>query len=89
MNGSSSEGISARRHIRLFNLQYDYGLSANRPLLIDETGLPEETPLSEISVSWHGPGALEIALQWFETEFGITFEEERRVMSVFTVKRRE
>ena len=89
MNGSSSAGCSARDHIRSFNLQHDYRLTAKRPVLINETGLPDETPLSEITVSWHGPGALKIAQRWFEEEFGITFVEERRVMLVFTVKRRE
>ena len=89
MNGSSSTGCSARDHIRYFNLQHDYRLTAKRPVLINETGLPDETPLSEITVSWHGREALKIAQRWFEEEFGITFVEERRVMPVFTVKRRE
>ena len=89
-SGSNSAGNSAGDHFRHFNFCRDRQLTARKVLLVDETGIPEETPLTEISVNWYGPDDVlyEIAREWFEREFGITFVEGRRRMPVFEVRKK-
>lgn len=88
--GRNTAGISVQEHFRQFNWSRDQYLTARKTLLVDDTGIPEETPLTEIVVNWYGPDETlyEIAREWFEREFGITFVEGRRWMAVFDVRKK-
>ena len=72
----------------------DYDLRANKILIIDETGLSrkdssgEDLYVSSASPYWRGDECVEMARQWFKEQFGVTFTEETRPMTVYTVQRR-
>ena len=76
----------------------DYDLGADRIMVIDETGLPSEPAegqseqsiaVSSASPYWRGNESIEIAKRWFIEQFGVTFDEEIRLMVVHVVHKRE
>jgi hypothetical protein len=76
----------------------DYDLTADKIIIIDETGLPSEPekghPSDSIAVSsespyWGGEESIEIAKKWFFEQFGITFIEEIRPMRVYIVRKQQ
>ena len=81
-----------------FHYYQDYNLTANKIIIIDETGLPSEPakgqPPESVAVSsesayWGGEESIEIAKKWFKEQFGVTFTEEIRPMTVYIVQKRE
>ena len=76
---------------------YWQDLTANKVIIVDETGLPSEPPVpprQESAVSsespyWGGDESIEIAKKWFKEQFGVTFIEETRPMTVYVVRRRQ
>ena len=82
------------------SLEYwqDYNLTANKIIIVDETGLPtdpsfgsasEKSAVSSESPYWGGEESIEIAKKWFKEQFGITFSEEIRPMTVYVVRKRQ
>jgi len=81
-----------------FAYYQNYDLTANKIIIIDETGLPSE-PIEgqsdeSVAVSselpyWRGDESIEMARTWFREQFGVTFTEEVRPMTVQVVRRRE
>ena len=76
----------------------DYNLTAKKIIIVDETGLPTEPPVGppreEFAVSsespyWGGDESIEIAKKWFKEQFGVTFSEEIRLMTVYVVRKRQ
>lgn len=72
----------------------DYNLTARGLLIVDETGLstkardPQSIAVSIESPCWvGGRETLEIAKRWFAEEFGVTFTEETRPVTVYVVRR--
>ena len=72
-------------------------LNANKIIIVDETGLPSEDPVgasreksavSSESPYWGGQESIEIAKKWFKEQFGVTFTEEIRPMTVHIVRKR-
>ncbi|MCK4795391.1 MAG: zf-HC2 domain-containing protein, partial [Desulfobacteraceae bacterium] len=62
----------------------DYNLTANKLIIVDETGLPSAPPVgparekSAVSCEspyWGGDESIEIAKKWFKEQFGVTFTE--------------
>ncbi len=81
-----------------FAYYQDYNLTAKRLIIIDETGIPSEPAegqsLNSIAISsespyWGGHESIEIARKWFEEQFGVTFTEETRAMTVYEVRKRD
>ena len=81
-----------------FAYYQDYDLGADRIMVIDETGLPSEPAegqseqsiaVSSASPYWRGNESIEIAKRWFMEQFGVTFDEEIRLMVVHVVHKRE
>lgn len=73
------------------------GLTAEGILIIDETGLPSEPAEAghpeSVAVSSETPllmgkESIEIARKWFKEQFGVTFTEETRPMTVYIVRKR-
>jgi len=72
-------------------------LNADKTIIVDETGLPSEPPVpprQESAVSsespyWGGDESIEIAKKWFKEQFGVTFTEETRPMTVYLVRKRQ
>jgi len=73
------------------------GLTAEGIFIIDETGLPSEpaeagrpesVAVSSESPYWGGKESIEIARKWFKEQFGVTFAEETRPMTVYVVRKR-
>jgi len=94
----NSNPHSMRHLLESFAYYQDYDLTAKQTIIIDETGLPSESvesPFDEsIAVSsaspyWHGDKIIETARQWFKEQFGVTFIEETRLMTVYVVRKRE
>jgi len=76
----------------------DYNLTAKKIIIVDETGLPTEPPVGpsreESAVTsespyWGGDESIEIAKKWFAEQFGVTFSEEIRPMTVYVVRKRQ
>jgi hypothetical protein len=76
----------------------DLALTADRIIVVDETGLPSEPvkgqPPESVAVSsespfWGGDESIEIAKKWFAEQFGVTFSEEIRPMTVYVVRKRQ
>jgi len=81
-----------------FTYYQNYDLNANGIIIIDETGLPSEpiegqsdesVAVSSESPYWRGDESIEMARTWFREQFGVTFTEEVRPMTVQVVRRRE
>lgn len=93
-----------------FNRLQNHRLTADHPIIADQTGLPEppewdrdrysteqgyrDEVLDKYFVAtdspWFaGPESRHMARQWYETEFGITFEEQTQPMTVHVVRRKE
>ncbi|MBW7989503.1 MAG: hypothetical protein FVQ84_05735 [Planctomycetes bacterium] len=75
----------------------DYNLTANKIIIIDETGLPlepkerqsrESVAVSSESPFWGGEESIEIAKKWFKEQFSVTFTEENHPMKVYVVRKR-
>lgn len=75
----------------------DIGLTAEGIFIIDETGLPskpaeagrpESVAVSSESPYWGGKESIGIAKKWFKEQFGVTFTEETRPMTVYVVRKR-
>jgi len=76
----------------------DLALTADRIIIVDETGLPSEpkegqsresVAVSSESPFWGGDESIEIAKKWFKEQFGVTFSEEIRPMTVYVVRKRQ
>jgi hypothetical protein len=76
----------------------DYDLSAKKIIIVDETGMPSEPAEGQsrksVAVSsqapyWGGHESIEIARKWFKEQFGVTFTEEIRAITVYEVCKRE
>jgi len=87
---------SMKQLFESFAYYQDYGLTANKIIIVDETGLPTESPVGpsrvESAVSsespyWGGDESIEIAKKWFTEQFGVTFSEEIRPMTVYVVRK--
>ena len=75
----------------------DLDLGAEGPIVVDETGLPQTVDRDDAgrlgassaeSPYWGGEGAVELAREWFEEEFGITFIEDVRPMTLHVLRAR-
>lgn len=56
------------------------------PLIVDQTGFKEK--VSSESPQWDGTEALDLARQWFQEQFGITFTEETRTVTTYVVQKK-
>jgi hypothetical protein len=81
-----------------FAYYQNYDLNANGIIIIDDTGLPSEpiegqsdesVAVSSASPYWRGDESIEIARKWFKEQFGVTFTEEIRPMTVRVVRKHE
>jgi len=69
-------------------------LTSTAILIVNETGLSdkdstgEDLYVSSASPYWRGDECIEMARQWFKEQFGVTFTEETRPMTVYSVQRR-
>ena len=81
----------------IFAYWQDYDLNADKIIIVDKTGLPSEPakgqPPESVAVSsespyWGGNESIEIAKKWFKKQFGVTFTEEIRPMTVYIVQKR-
>ncbi len=93
-----SSGSSAQSMEDLFNgfVYYQgYDLEAKGIVIVDETGIRSElrpneessgVAVSSASPYWRGEESIEIAKRWFKEEFGVTFTEEIRPMTVYVVQ---
>jgi hypothetical protein len=81
-----------------FAYYQNYDLSANGIIIIDDTGLPSEpiegqsdesVAVSSASPYWRGDESIEMARKWFREQFGVTFTEEIRPMSIRVVRRKQ
>ena len=68
------------------------------PIIVDETGIQSvpdrEGDWASVAVSsenplWRGEGAAEMAREWFEEQFGVTFTEEVRPIAIHVVRRKD
>jgi hypothetical protein len=75
----------------------NYDLNAKGIIIINDTGLPSEpiegqsdetVAVSSASPYWRGDEIIEMAREWFEEQFGVTFTEETRPMTIHVVRRR-
>jgi hypothetical protein len=87
---------SMKQLFESFAYYQDYGLTANKIIIVDETGLPSEpkegqsresVAVSNESPFWGGDESIEIAKKWFKEQFGVTFSEEIRPMTVYVVRK--
>jgi hypothetical protein len=73
----------------------DMDLAARGIIIVDETGLPEKDSegrranASCDSPYWGGGASIEMAKRWFEEQFGVTFSEETREMTVYVIRRKD
>ena len=69
-------------------------LTSTAILIVNETGLSdkdstgEDLYVSSASPYWQGEEIIDMARQWFKEQFGVTFTEETRPMTVYSVQRR-
>jgi len=89
---------SVRELFEGFVYYQDYHLSADKIVIVDETGLPSEpkegespgsVAVSSVSPYWRGDESIAIARKWFEEQFGITFTEQTRPMTVHIVRKQQ
>ncbi|HUU17036.1 MAG TPA: hypothetical protein VMW72_07810 [Sedimentisphaerales bacterium] len=87
---------SVRELFEGFVYYQDYHLSADKIIIIDETGLPSEpeeggssgsVAVSSVSPYWRSDESIAIARKWFKEQFGITFTEQTRPMTVHIVRK--
>jgi len=92
----SSSPHSMKHLLEGFAYYQNYDLGENRIIVIDETGLPSESAegqseesvaVSSASPYWRGAESIEIARRWFREQFGVTFTEEIRTVTVYLVRR--
>jgi hypothetical protein len=89
---------SVRELFESFAYYQDYHLSADKIVIVDETGLPSEpaegqsvesVAVSSVSPYWRGDESIPIARKWFAEQFGITFTEQTRPMTVHIVRKQQ
>ena len=94
----SSNPHTMKHLLESFAYYQDYDLGADRLIIVDETGLPSESAegrseesvaVSSASPYWRGDESIEIAKKWFRENFGVTFNEEIRPVTVHVVRKRE
>ena len=94
---STSSPHSIKHLFEIFAYWQDLDLNADKIIIIDKTGLPSEPKegqsresiaVSSASPFWGGDESIEIAKKWFKEQFGITFTEESRPMTVYIVWKR-
>jgi len=88
----SSSPHSMKHLLESFAYYQNYDLGEDRIILIDETGLPSEPSEGQsqesIAVSSASPyWPFEIAKGWFREQFGVTFAEEIRNVTIHLVRR--
>jgi len=96
---ASGRGAFSMKHLlESFAYYQDYDLTAKNIIIVNETGLPlestagstsEESAVSSESPYWGGDESIEIAKKWFAEQFGVTFTEETRPMTIYVVRKRE
>ncbi|MBN2591818.1 MAG: hypothetical protein JXA96_18265 [Sedimentisphaerales bacterium] len=71
--------------------QQDSGIESNdeKMVIVNETGLVEDIPMSFEDAFWPGAEGLELAKKWFEEQFGVTFTEETRAMKTYVIRKKE
>ncbi len=83
--------------LKNFMLHQDEDLKADKIIIIDETGIKSkpDTPddWDSVAVSsegpcWKGDEAIKMARKWFKEEFGVTFTEKTRPMTIHVVRRK-
>lgn len=91
----ASAGHAIDELVQNFNMDQNSDWQAKGVLIEDQTGLPHRfdgseyrsvTPLSAEVPYWGGSESLPLARKWFAEEFGITFTEETRLMTVYEVR---
>ncbi len=94
----SSNPTSLKHLFESFAYYQDYNLQADKIIIIDETGLPSTPepgqPETSVAVSsanpnWQGQKCIDMARQWFLKEFGVTFTQETRMMTVYEVQHKQ
>ncbi len=95
---STSSPHSIQNLFDSFAYLQDLDLNADKIIIIDQTGLPSEPKegqsresiaVSSASPFWGGEESIEIAKKWFAEQFGVTFSEEIRPMTIYVVRRRQ
>lgn len=92
---SGSNPESMKNLFDSFVYYQGYDLHAKGIVIIDQTNIRSEpkpnerssdVAVSSNSIYWGGKKAPEIARKWFKDEFGVTFKEEIRAMTVYVVQ---
>ena len=86
MSASSGGGFDLSFLFREFMSWQNRNGKADGPLITDQTGLKEK--VSSEGPQWEGPEAIELACQWFQEQFGITFTEETRTLKTYVVQKK-
>ena len=94
---SSWGGCTMQYLFESFAYWQDMDLSARKIVIIDETGIPSGDPNSpdpNTCVSWDSPywggeESIDLARNWFQEEFGVTFTEEVHPMKINIVRRKQ
>jgi hypothetical protein len=58
----------------------------HRLKILDETGIPGDKPVSSERPSWSRTGGVEMAREWLREQFGVTFAEDVRPVTVYVVR---
>jgi len=91
-----SNSHTMKHLLESFAYYQGYDLRADKLIIIDETGLPskpaegqseESIAVSSASPYWGGDESIEMARKWFREQFGVTFTEEIRTVTVYLVRR--
>ncbi|MHC4745033.1 MAG: hypothetical protein ACYS8Z_24210, partial [Planctomycetota bacterium] len=94
----NSQPHSMKHLLDSFTYYQGYDLTADKIIVVDETGLPseaaesqseEDVAVSSASPYWRRDESIEIARKWFKEQFGVTFVEESRLMTVYLVRKRQ
>jgi hypothetical protein len=81
----SSSGLDLSYLFRTLMDHQNRDVKANGPVVIDQTGLTDRVSLE--GPCFEGEEGLEIARKWFNEEIGVTFTEERRIMTTYVIRR--
>jgi hypothetical protein len=82
-----------------FNYWQDQDLTALSRYIVDETGLaqrpkeynPEKVSgwaVCDFNIYWGGNESIEIARKWFAEQFGVTFADEERPLTIYEVRKK-
>jgi hypothetical protein len=98
INRESGKDLPANHVFASYQEALNAGLEAGDPqrlFIVNETGLSEtarpnqtypDSYLAEECAFWSGPGADQLARDWFRDNFGITFQEEKRPLKVIELR---